>query len=244
MERRPQVKGWKFFITQLTLCLSLIMITSWIFRYKGGFSKEHPSFPFNLHPFFMSFAFVFCLGEAIISFTTLPFEHRYRKWIHATFHTLALLFVLIGTWATFQFHHNISLAHLYSIHSWFGIITVSMFILQWVIGLYSYLFHVPSLYFRASFLPIHRFFGATIFTLGVAVAIMGLLENQTFNQVKGNQGLFDSVSMFANATALCYLAAVLAVLGLLYTSKVEDREEYSTLLTGSSEYREAAISSM
>jgi len=239
-----QSKGWKFFLAQLTLCLSFIMITSWIFRYKGGFSESNPTFPWNLHPFFMSLAFVFCLGQAIVSYITLPFEHKYQKWIHATFHTLALLFALIGVWATFQFHHNISLAHLYSLHSWFGIITVFLFICQWVMGLYSYLFHVPSMYFRASFLPLHRFFGAIIFVLSVSVAILGLLENQTFNQAKGDQGLFDSVSMFANVTALCFLATVLSVLGILYSSRMEDKEDYATLLTGSSEYREAAISSM
>jgi len=232
-------RRWKFFFAQIFLSLSVIFMVTWIYKFKGGLSKENPNFPWNLHPFFMTIAFVFCLGEAIVSYTILPFHYKYKKWIHATLHSTALLLIIVGIWAIIKYHQKIHLSHFFSLHSWFGLVLIILFLFQWFMGIYSYMFNSPSLYFRSLYLPIHRAFGSIVFGLGTGIAVMGLVEIQTYNQALGHQDLYDGTSIFGNLTAFSFLFSALVVLGIVFTTKEEERGEYSTLLSGPGVYKEA-----
>jgi len=238
---RP-IKPWRVFLVQLCLFLSGAMVIGWIFHYKGGFSKSISTFPWNLHPVFMTLAFIFCVGQAIVSYSILPFPHRTKKYIHASFHTLALFMVVIGAWATIQFHHDNGIPHFYSAHSWFGLLTIFFFLIQWIFGGFYYLFHIPSLHARTLLLPIHQFSGIVIFCLAATTALGGLIQIQTYYiQTGGKLDYFDSESLFINCIAVSILATVLCVVSILFSSRVEERDEMSTLLVGSSNYREASI---
>lgn len=52
------------------------------------------------------------------------------KLAHASIHFLSLLMIIVGLVAAFSYHAATGSPHLYSIHSWIGIVAVVMFVLQ------------------------------------------------------------------------------------------------------------------
>eukprot|EP01118_Nematostelium_gracile_P005717 TRINITY_DN1815_c0_g1_i2.p1 TRINITY_DN1815_c0_g1~~TRINITY_DN1815_c0_g1_i2.p1 ORF type:complete len:117 (+),score=12.18 TRINITY_DN1815_c0_g1_i2:122-472(+) len=110
---RKKRSPWMFFISQMAIFSSLILMMAWIFGFKGGLSQSVASWPWNLHPFFMSLAFIFCMGQAIVSFSILPINHQHQKHLHAFLQTLALVLVLAGAWAALQYHVRNNVPHFY-----------------------------------------------------------------------------------------------------------------------------------
>lgn len=70
--------------------------------------------------------------------------------------------------------------NLYSLHSWMGLITVILFLFQWLAGLITFLFPGLASHLRASYLPLHVFFGLMIFVFACATAILGITEKTIF----------------------------------------------------------------
>jgi cytochrome b-561 len=69
-------------------------------------------------------------------------EKIYVKLAHALVQVLALLFAAIALKAVFDSHNLASppIPNLYSLHSWFGITAIILFISQWVLGFVSFLY--------------------------------------------------------------------------------------------------------
>ncbi|OCT62269.1 transmembrane ascorbate-dependent reductase CYB561 isoform X2 [Xenopus laevis] len=81
-----------------------------------------------------------------------------------------------GIIAVFQYHQANGYPDMYSLHSWCGIVTFTLYILQWIIG-FS-LFFIPGVAFtyRSQFKPLHEFFGRALFLSSIATSLLGLTE--------------------------------------------------------------------
>ena len=68
-------------------------------------------------------------------------RRMWSKLLHTTFHLLAVPCIVMGFIAAWDYHarHQPPIPHLYSIHSWMGLATMAMFLLQFVSGLFSFL---------------------------------------------------------------------------------------------------------
>ena len=68
-------------------------------------------------------------------------RRMWSKLLHTTFHLLAVPCIVMGFIAAWAYHarHQPPIPHLYSIHSWMGLATMAMFLLQFVSGLFSFL---------------------------------------------------------------------------------------------------------
>lgn len=66
---------------------------------------------------------------------------------HAIIHGIVLIFVLLAGWASFASHiYSIpSIPNLYSLHSWLGVLTISMFLSQ-VSEIFIYIINIEYLY--------------------------------------------------------------------------------------------------
>merc|ERR1719445_2858301 len=102
------------------------------------------------------------------------------KLAHAAIMILVFILSVIALIAVFDFHNLKQIPNMYSLHSWMGILTVILFLFQWLSGFITFLFPGLRDQIRASYLDVHVFFGLLIFVCACATALMGITENAIF----------------------------------------------------------------
>ena len=108
----------------------------------------------------------------------------YVKIFHALLQVVVLLLVIIGLTSVFLAHRIGNYENVYSIHSWLGLTTIGLFLLQWIIGFAMFLFPKFRDDIRKNYLPHHRFFGLAIFIYSCATSLMGLAETSIYDVKK------------------------------------------------------------
>lgn len=126
----------------------------------------HPSFP------------------AILSYRSLPARvgREGRKKAHLALHAVGLAVGILGVYAVFKFHVESGIPNLYTLHSWIGIATVSLYAIQWLAGFLAFFFPGAAPATRRSAVPWHAVLGLLVFSLAVGNAQLGFLEKLTFLQ--------------------------------------------------------------
>ncbi|KAL5286605.1 CYBRD1 family protein [Megaselia abdita] len=164
----------------------LVLTLFWIMFYRGGFAwSENPTLQFNLHPTLMIAGFITFTGFSILLYRLCRcLKHIYVKLAHMFFHACAIPCVVLGFLSVFD-SHNLSdppKINFYSLHSWLGFVTMGLFVLQFVVGFFSFLVllccenHTYAC--RATMVPIHASFGLVNFMLAIATCITGLIEKE------------------------------------------------------------------
>ena len=100
--------------------------------------------------------------------------------MHAVLNGSALVLALFGSWAAFHFHNKSGIPNLYSLHSWIGVMTNSLFVGQFAMGFISFLFPGIAPNYRRLILPYHVQLGLTIFVMAGATALLGITEKAIF----------------------------------------------------------------
>jgi cytochrome b-561 len=85
-------------------------------------------------------------------------------------------------YAVLKYHVQSGIPNLYSLHSWLGVATVSLYALQWAAGFLAFFFPDASPATRCSAMPRHAIASLLVFALVVATAQLGFLEKLTFLQ--------------------------------------------------------------
>lgn len=76
---------------------------------------------------------IIVLVLAILHYRTFPNKNkRDLKNQHAIIHGCIIILILLAGWASFASHlyNNPPIPNLYSLHSWLGVVTISMFLSQ------------------------------------------------------------------------------------------------------------------
>ncbi|EOY01307.1 Cytochrome b561/ferric reductase transmembrane protein family, putative isoform 2 [Theobroma cacao] len=112
--------------------LAFVLMLVWLLHYRGGI--EYDSYDgyrvFNVHPFLMFCGFIFLSGEAMMVYKTVQAIHIVQKVVHMILQLTAFVLGVVGLCAVFKFHDMASIEDVYSLHSWIGIGTISLFALQ------------------------------------------------------------------------------------------------------------------
>ncbi|KAM4032713.1 transmembrane ascorbate-dependent reductase CYB561 [Anomaloglossus baeobatrachus] len=192
------------------LGVAVLAVTgAWLSQYRGGFSWDGPE-QFNVHPLCMVLGMVFLCGDALLVFRVFRHEtKRATKILHGTLHILALIISLVGIIAVFQFHKKKNIPDMYSLHSWLGITTFSLYILQWILGFI--MFFLPGVGFalRSRFKPFHVFLGLSLLVSTIATCLLGLTEKMLF-ALPDDYSKLPSEGVLANSLGL-----LLVVFGLV-----------------------------
>lgn len=163
----------------------LLTVFIWVTLSLGGLGLS-PSVPdattganntskvFNWHPLFMTFAFVICMGEAVLAYrapvANIP-DRQGRKLWHVALHTTALASGTLGIVAAIKSHTlklPTPIPNFYSPHSAMGILSCLLFLTQYGFGFSAYLWPRWHLNTRQALGPYHRYLGFTTFIVGVA----------------------------------------------------------------------------
>ncbi|GJW50377.1 probable ascorbate-specific transmembrane electron transporter 1 [Tanacetum coccineum] len=130
------------FVHLLVISIATLTLV-WLLKFRGGFAFKadlfHINKIFNLHPLLMTLGFLLFSGEAIIVYKVIPdAKRKAQKAVHLIFHFIALVAGIVGVYAVFKFHNEAKLPHMYTLHSWIGLSTISLFGFQ--VDL-NYLYH-------------------------------------------------------------------------------------------------------
>ncbi|XP_030468108.1 probable ascorbate-specific transmembrane electron transporter 1 [Syzygium oleosum] len=168
------------------------LVLVWLLKFQDGvaLSSHNKQKIFNLHPLLMVIGFILVGGEAIMVYKTIPAKREVQKTIHMILHLIALLLGSLGVYAVFKFHNELHIPNLYTLHSWLGITTISLFGLQWLAAFFSFVFPKANNYARDSYYPWHIFVGSVVFFLAICTAEAGLAERFIFLKLQhGRQAL-------------------------------------------------------
>ncbi|MBA0805734.1 hypothetical protein Gohar_005225 [Gossypium harknessii] len=183
------------------------LVLSWAFLFKSSF-LPHSSLPSQedlifavLHPLLMVIGFILISGEAILIHRWLPGSRNLKKSVHLCLQGVALGCGVFGVWTKFHGQDGI-VANFFSLHSWMGLICVSLFGAQWLVGFLSFWHRGEVRTTRAKVLPWHIFLGLYTYGLAVATAETGLLEKLTFLQSRRTASKHCPESMIVNSLGL------------------------------------------
>ncbi|KAL3654367.1 hypothetical protein CASFOL_004048 [Castilleja foliolosa] len=100
---------------------------------KFFFISQNPSqeslFYSVLHPLLMVIGFILISGEAILVHRCLPGSRNLKKLVHLCLQGVALACGIFGIWTKFHGQDGI-VSNFYSLHSWMGLVCVTLFAAQ------------------------------------------------------------------------------------------------------------------
>lgn len=70
------------------------------------------------------------LQTAMMAYKTLPTVREAQKVFHVFLHLIAITLGIVGLHAVFKFHEKANIRNMYSLHSWIGIGTFCLYIVQ------------------------------------------------------------------------------------------------------------------
>lgn len=199
-------------LAQLFGVTACVLVLVWCIHYRGGlaFHDHDKSKIFNVHPVFMFIGLIFLSSQAILAYKIIPAKKEIQKSVHLALLGSAIVLGAIGIYAVFKFHNESKIKNMYSLHSWLGISTISLFGLQWIAALVAFVYPGASKPRRDAIYPWHVFLGVFLYALAIGTAELGILEKLTFQQFAG-LNRFSSEAMLVNSTGLVILVFALLV---------------------------------
>ncbi|KAF5196213.1 Cytochrome b561 [Thalictrum thalictroides] len=184
------------------------LVLVWAIHFHGGlaFKSNNKQKIFNIHPVLMVIGFILVGGEAIMAYKTIPSKKKEPKLVHLILNLIALLVGIIGIYAVFKYHNELGIPDMYTLHSWFGMITICLYGLQWLLGFFSFFFPGATMSSRGRLVPWHWFLGMVIFVMAISTAEMGLVEKFTFLGLQHGQE-----ALIINFTGLLLLLFAVSV---------------------------------
>ena len=216
---------WFVALSQGVGIAMVILVGVWASSYLGGFAWNG-ALQFNVHPLCMVVGLIFLYGEAAIVYRVFRQAEKFKsKIIHASLHLLALLSMVIGLVAVFQFHYANNYTNLYSLHSWSGMVTVVLFCMQFCLGFLTFLLPGAKGSIRKKYLPYHQFFGTAILIMACVSCISGINEKLFFLNSAPNAtttGAYSNlqpVFLLGNILGLVIVVFVMLILWILYRTE-------------------------
>ncbi|KAI3938441.1 hypothetical protein MKW98_015340 [Papaver atlanticum] len=190
---------------RLSGLLVAVLVLVWGLSFRSNFlshtSPTHTHIYSVLHYLVMVIGFVLISGEAILVHKWCPGSRNLKKLVHLTMQGVALASGIFGIWANFHLEKGV-LSNFYSLHSWMGLICISLFAAQWLMGLFSFWHQGEERTTRIRVLPGNVFLGLYIYALAIATAETGLLEKLTFLEAKNKVLKHSLESVVVNSLGL------------------------------------------
>eukprot|EP00257_Ricinus_communis_P026660 XP_025014074.1 probable transmembrane ascorbate ferrireductase 4 [Ricinus communis] len=118
------------FFARISGLIVAALVISWALLFKSSFlpqSSSHEDLIYAvLHPLLMVIGFILLSGEAILVHRWLPGSGNLKKSVHLCLQGVALASGIFGIWTKFQGKDGI-VANFFSLHSWMGLICISLF---------------------------------------------------------------------------------------------------------------------
>lgn len=139
----------------------------------------------NWHPILMVAGMIFCFLNAVVSFKILPFEKSTKKKVHAAFHIIGSLLIVLGLTAQFTYHKEQGYEHLFTSHSWLGLFTGVCYILQMILSVAVFQDFDPRINvpLRIRYKPLHVLIGCILLVSAGLTVAMGVTEKAFYGNL-------------------------------------------------------------
>ncbi|XP_050544167.1 transmembrane ascorbate-dependent reductase CYB561-like [Daktulosphaira vitifoliae] len=224
-----------YIISQVFGLVFLLALISWVLLYQGGYGFSLDT-TFSWHFTCMSIGFIYLFSNSILYFRTFRNKKKSTlKYCHSIFNVIVLLVVLIGTYSVLTPHFYSAQPSPYftSLHSWVGISTILLFLIQLICGIISFLYPGVSEMYKTSILPYHMFFGLLTFGLAVVTVTIGISEQES-SASSTNNFIPEGVLLKIIGLLVLIYASMVAYLATKPEYKRIASSEQITLLTGTS----------
>jgi cytochrome b-561 len=202
----------------------VVLMAVWTYSFRGGYGLSGAGV-FNLHPLIMFAGFIFLSSEAIVVYKIGSGDRAWQKAVHMSVQGVAIVLAVVGVCAAYKFHIDSGIQNFYSLHSWFGVTTIALYVVQWGWGFVAFWQQRVAKAKRAELLPWHVFVGLAAYAAALVTAELGLLEKLTFLQKSGASplGLWSSEAMLVNFVGIAIFAygAVVVLTTLVPKSRKE-----------------------
>jgi len=173
------------------LAIVLLIVTGQWVSQLGGLSweKGQAKLIFNWHPLLMILAFCF-MTVASLSFRYRHF-HSSRsasKLLHGVGWAIGAGCMAVGLAAAFFSHNDRTsgfVANMYSLHSWVGMTVLSMYSVQFLVGIGAFVlphhhaFGISEIS-KAKIVQVHSFFGPVLYLSMMLTILLGIQEKEGF----------------------------------------------------------------
>ena len=203
-------------VKRISVALFFILLFVWISQHLKGLEAEKTkngdtTVSFNWHAILISVSFLLFMGEGVFAFRQgngVKLEpgnadRPFRKNVHMVSMGLAIVSGAVGLALIGVNHNDHGFANFYSVHSWFGVATLGLVALQFVVGFYFFWWTKAHQDLKKRRIPFHRIGGQMIFFAGLCTMALGIFEKLTF--ISKYLGNWSASSMWAGALALLLL---------------------------------------
>lgn len=198
--------------------VGLITIAYWMLKLRGGVGFTDAKRLNNLHPLLM-YIFMVALNMYAVLIYRTHFDRSkpLLKWLHAGFMAISTGASFVGIYAIFEAHALNNIPNWYSLHSWIGTFTMTLFVLQFIAGFVAFLKPGLSMSTRAMLMPWHRLAGAMLLVLASAAALTGITETVLFQGIS-DYSSFKPITFIANFSGVSLIFSAAGVIYLLTES--------------------------
>jgi len=164
---------WPIFHTCTILAVAATVC--WIYIFMDGLGWSGVS-QFNWHPLCMVIAFVYFSANATVVYRLVELPKTMQKTIHGVLQFCAIGFIIFGLIAVICFKVEMGHNNFYSMHSWFGALTIVAFIAQLVLSIVIFQDIDPDLLVdkRREYKRLHIWLGVFILTLAFCTIETGI----------------------------------------------------------------------
>mmetsp|Transcript_12408 Transcript_12408/g.11242 ORF Transcript_12408/g.11242 Transcript_12408/m.11242 type:complete len:476 (+) Transcript_12408:39-1466(+) len=165
--------------------VAVILVAEWCQDYNNSLQKGFLGFPswsnnpLSFHVLFMVGGFLFAQILAICSWIMFQSNHSIGKAFHFIFHTIGISSLYAGLVAIINYKWNNNSPSLTSLHSWFGVMAVALYSVNYLFGLFMGIckqFYPKSIVHDAlSLKSNHRLIGLSAFGCALLATVTGIM---------------------------------------------------------------------
>jgi cytochrome b-561 len=221
--------GLSILVMNIFAIIAISLMSRWTVYYTSGFGWTNPGVRFNWHPFLMTLGFVVLYLNGVVIYRLLPGVSKiWLKIAHAFMNGTAGVLVATGGYAVWSGHVEAKYPNIYTLHSWIGLGTVTLFELNFLGGFLCFMVPKTPNSLRSLVLPYHVFAGYALLGLTITALMTGTQQKLGFTSFKpSSYSELPPLAMIINFFGIFSILAAIAA-GFIITRPQWKRQPLPT----------------
>ena len=161
------------------------------------------------------------LLAALLSFRAFPFDKVINRRVRYIWHTTAIALITVGLVAELKYANDRNKAVLWSLAEWMEVITITLFLAQYCLGLYLFFYDAADPDMREVYIPFFAWLDIWVYVLGCFTVEADIVQRNTelgctYNvTVIDNYNEADPAIYYSDLPAGCRISSGLGIVILL-----------------------------